>query len=105
MGAAPAAVWLPYISSTTMSGIILEGALFLAALAAVGAAAFIVLRRYTSLGVRLAQSENRRRILLEETLVCPTHGRHEEADLVRLPGGDLLCPECYTETVNGRLLQ
>ena len=88
-----------------MTGIIFEGALFLAALAAAGAALFIVLRRYTSLGVRLSQSENRRRILLEETLVCPIHGRHEENDLVRLPGGDLLCPDCYSETVNGRLLQ
>ena len=88
-----------------MFGIILEGALFLAALAGAGAIVFAGLRRFTPLGVRLTQSENRRRILLEETLVCPTHGRHEEKDLVRLPGGDLLCPECYSETVNGRLLQ
>ncbi len=88
-----------------MYGIILEGALFLAALAGAGALVFTGLKRYTTLGVRLTQAENRRRILLEEVLVCPTHGRHEEDQLVRLPGGDLICPDCYAETVNGRLLQ
>ncbi|MBI3791720.1 MAG: hypothetical protein HY275_12700 [Gemmatimonadetes bacterium] len=88
-----------------MFGIVIEGALFLAAVAGAGVLAFTALKRYTPLGVRLTQAENRRRILLEETLVCPTHGRHEEKDLVRLPGGDLLCPECYAETVNGKLLR
>lgn len=88
-----------------MFAIIYEGALFLAALAGAGALVFVGLKRFTPLGVRLTQAENRRRILLEETLVCPTHGRHEEKDLVRLPGGDLLCPDCYSETVNGQLLQ
>lgn len=86
-----------------MSTIIFESALFIAALAMLGALAFSALKRFTPLGLRLRQIENRRRIEREEALDCPLHGPHDERTFVRLPGGVTLCPECYKETMHGKL--
>ena len=55
----------------------------------------------SSVGIRHRQLQNRRRIEQESGLVCPLHGRHSESDLVRLPSGDTLCPQCYQEIQNG----
>ena len=54
----------------------------------------------SSPGVRYRQVQNRKRIEQESALVCPLHGRHTESDLVRLPSGDTLCPQCYQEIHN-----
>ena len=86
-----------------MSAIILESALFIAALAMLGALVVAALLHFTPLGLRLRQVENRRRIERETALNCPQHGPHDERDLVRLPGGATLCPECYKETMHGQL--
>ena len=55
-------------------------------------------------GVRYRQVQNRKRIEQEAALVCPLHGRHAESDLVRLPSGDTLCPQCYQEIHNADLV-
>jgi hypothetical protein len=86
-----------------MSAIIIESALFIAALAMLGALAFSALKHFTPLGLRLRQTANRLRIERQEALSCPQHGPHDEQALVRLPGGVTMCPECYKETMHGKL--
>jgi hypothetical protein len=54
----------------------------------------------SSAGLRYRQVRNRRRIEQESGLVCPVHGRHAESELVRLPSGETLCPQCYQEIQN-----
>ena len=54
----------------------------------------------SSPGVRLRQVRNRKRIEREGALVCPLHGRHAESEMVRLPSGETLCPQCYQEIQN-----
>jgi hypothetical protein len=80
-----------------MVTIILEGVLFIALCAmAVALLAYGVLG-FTPLGRWVRQTANRRRIERRAALTCPTHGYHGERDLVRLPGGDRICPQCYAE--------
>jgi len=86
-----------------MLPIILEVALFVALVVTAGVLVFAGLRRFTPLGTHLQQIENRRRILQLEALTCPVHGVHDERDLVRLPGGETMCPKCYQEVMNGKL--
>ena len=81
-----------------MSEIILEGVLFVALVAAVGALFYFVVLFFTPVGVRLRQTRNRRRIDRAADLVCPIHGPRAITDLVRLASGDVLCPDCYKET-------
>jgi hypothetical protein len=85
-----------------MTVIIVEVVLFLAFLAAVGT---IVVRALgiTPVGRRLQQVANRRRIDRQADLTCPVHGLQAEADLVRLPTGETLCPRCYQEAVHGHV--
>jgi hypothetical protein len=83
-----------------MTTIVIEGVLFVALLAAVAALVFLILMQFTPLGVRLRQSRNRRRIEQAAAATCPRHGPHAETDLVLLPGGERLCPECYAEIVH-----
>ena len=85
-----------------MLPIILEAALFITLVVTAGAVVFTGLKRFTPLGTRLRQNENRRRILMLEALTCAKHGVHDERDLVRLPGGETMCPECYLEVMNGK---
>ena len=81
--------------------IIFEGVLFIAFLAvAVALVAYGVLG-HTPLGRWAMQTTNRRRIEREVALRCPTHGAHADRDLVRLPSGERICPECYAETLDG----
>jgi hypothetical protein len=84
-----------------MTEIIIEGVLFAALLAAVGALFYLVLMYFTSAGVRVRQARNRRRIDRAAELVCPIHGPRADSDLVRLTSGEVLCPDCYKETVHG----
>jgi hypothetical protein len=83
-----------------MTTIVLEGVLFVALLATLAALFFLVLMQFTPLGVRLRQHRNRRRILRAAAGTCPIHGPHPESALVRLPGGECVCPECYSEIVH-----
>ncbi len=84
-----------------MTAIIIEGVLFVAFLAAVGALFYLIIMYFTPVGVRLRQTQNRRRLDNAADLVCPLHGPRSTQDLVRLPSGELLCPDCYKETLNG----
>ena len=83
-----------------MNAIILESVLFFALLAVVGALVVYAVK-HTPLGTRFTQTANRKRIdqLAEHT--CAIHGVQREADLVRLPTGERICPQCYREAVHG----
>ena len=84
-----------------MSVIILEGVLFVALIAAGATLLYVVVMHFTPVGVRLRQTQNRRRIDRAAELDCPLHGSRAEKDLVRLASGDLMCPDCYKENVHG----
>lgn len=83
-----------------MVTIILEGVLFVALLATVAALLFSLVGG-TPVGLRLRQVRNRRAIEREAALRCPVHGVHEERELVRLPSGERICPDCFREIANG----
>jgi len=84
-----------------MTVIILEGVLFVALIATGAALLSFVLLHFTPVGVWLRQIRNRKQIERAAELVCPTHGPHREQELVRLSGGDLICPDCYKEAFHG----
>lgn len=83
-----------------MVTILFEGVLFVALLAAVGALVVLGIQ-HTAPGRWIVQTRNRRRIERRAALAavtrCPAHGSIRERDLVRLPGGGQLCPQCYAE--------
>lgn len=85
-----------------MFAIVIESAVFIVVLAVLGAISVTALRRFTPMGTYWSQIGNRRRILRGEALTCAKHGTHREDQLVRLTGGEVLCPECYQETMNGQ---
>lgn len=82
-----------------MFAILTEGILFVAAVAAVGTLLSYFVLDHTSLGTRLKQAGNRRRIESFAELRCPIHGDHTPQQMVRLPSGVVVCPECFQETV------
>jgi len=84
-----------------MYTIIVESALFVALVAAVGALLHLALRHFTPLGTRHVQNGNRRRMEQEAERRCPVHGPHAEEAMVRLPSGERICPECFEETLHG----
>ena len=84
-----------------MTTIIIEGVLFVALIATVGALLYLVLVYFTPVGTRLRQRQNRVRLDRAAELVCPIHGPRSSTELVRLTSGELLCPDCYKETLNG----
>lgn len=84
-----------------MTTIIVEGVLFVALLAAVGALFYLVIMYFTPVGEKHRQTQNRRRIDNAAALVCPIHGPRSSTDLVRLASGELMCPDCYKETFHG----
>ena len=84
-----------------MISILLEGSLFVASIATIAALVFYITRSSTSLGLRAQQNKNREAIEREEELVCPIHGEHNEAQLVRLESGERICPECFREAMKG----
>jgi hypothetical protein len=86
-----------------MLAILVEGALFVAAVATVAALVFLGVATYTPLGLRLRQMENRKRILREVETVCSVHGAHTEDELVRLASGERICPDCFREAVRDSL--
>ena len=85
-----------------MVAIILEGILFVALLAALGALVRLGVQS-TPVGRRLRQAQNRKVIDRTAAATCPIHGLQNEDDLVSLPEGGLMCPQCYKENVHGQL--
>lgn len=85
-----------------MSAIIIEGVLFVAFVATVAALLYYVVLYFTPVGVSIRQARNRRRIERASEEVCPLHGAHRAEELVRLPDGDRLCPQCYEEAIHGQ---
>ena len=83
-----------------MGIIITEGVLFVALIATGGALLYWLIVYFTPAGVRLRQTQNRKRIEQAADLVCAVHGRHTEDQLVRLASGERVCPDCYKEIVN-----
>jgi len=84
-----------------MVEVLVEGVLFVAMLATVGALLLFVTIQYTPLGLRLRQARNRRLIEDAAERRCPVHGDHAASDMVLLPSGDRICPECFKEVVHG----
>ena len=83
-----------------MGAIIIEGVLFVAMIATGGALLYWAVITFTPAGVRLRQTRNRKQIERRAELVCSIHGLRKEDQLVRLPNGELACPDCYKETFN-----
>jgi hypothetical protein len=86
-----------------MNIIILEGLMFVALLAIGVTLAVFIVRHYTAPGRVLEQTRNRKEIERAASLTCPLHGAHEEREMVRLESGEVLCPECYREAIDGRI--
>jgi hypothetical protein len=83
--------------------ILIEGVLFVAALASATAFLLWGVKAFTPLGTRLKQAENRRLIDERAALTCPIHGWQAPDSLVRLNSGEPLCSKCYQETLYGQL--
>ena len=79
----------------------MEGALFVALVVTTVGLVVFVLVQFTPLGLRLRQGRNRRRIEQTVEYTCAIHGPHAPADMVRLPNGERICPECFQEVVHG----
>ena len=84
-----------------MGAILLEGVLFVALVATVAALLVLVALRYTPVGLWLVQTRNRKAIERAAERRCPIHGDHDERELVRLPSGERICPQCFEEIVHG----
>jgi hypothetical protein len=84
-----------------MVQIVVEGVLFVAGLATAVALSAFALVQFTPLGLRIRQARNRRLIEQTAALTCPIHGPHAATDMVLLPNGERICPECFKEVVNG----
>jgi hypothetical protein len=86
-----------------MNAIIIEGVMFVALLVVAVTLVVFVVRHYTAPGRALEQSRNRKEIERAASLTCALHGAHEERDMVRLESGDVMCPECYRDAIEGRV--
>jgi hypothetical protein len=85
-----------------MNAIIIEGVLFVALLCVAVALVVFVVRYYTTAGRALEQTRNRKAIDRTVNLTCALHGAHDERQMVRLESGEVMCPECYREAMDGR---
>ena len=83
-----------------MVAILIEGVLFVALIATGAALLYFVFVQFTPAGVRLRQRSNRRRIERAVELVCPVHGPRAQEDMVLLPDGQRVCPDCYKEILH-----
>ena len=86
-----------------MNAIIIEGVLFVALLAVAATLVVFLVRYYTAAGRALEQTRNRKQIERAASLTCERHGRHDEHAMVRLESGEVMCPECYREVMDGRV--
>jgi hypothetical protein len=86
-----------------MNAIIIEGVLFVVLVCVAIALVVFVVRYYTGAGRALEQTRNRKAIDRVANLTCAVHGEHDERQMVRLESGEVMCPECYREAVDGRV--
>jgi len=86
-----------------MTAIVIEGVLFVALLGVVVGLVVFVVRHYTAAGRAIEQTRNRKRIERAVNLTCAVHGAHDERAMVRLESGEVMCPECYREVVDGHV--
>lgn len=86
-----------------MNVIIIEGVMFVALLVVAVTLAVFVMRHYTGPGRLREQSRNRKEIDRAVSLTCPLHGAHEERAMVRLESGEVMCPDCYREAIEGQV--
>ena len=84
-----------------MGAIITEGVLFVAMIATGGALLFWLVLNFTPAGVRIRQTQNRKRIERMAAMVCPIHGLRTEDHLVSLANGGQACPDCCREDIQG----
>lgn len=82
-----------------MTPIIIEGVLFVALLATGATLLYLVVLYFTPLGLRIRQDANRKRLERAAAHACPIHGSRAAEDYVRLPSGEMVCPDCYQETL------
>ena len=85
-----------------MNAIIIEGVLFIALLCVAAALIVAIVRYYTGAGRAIEQTRNRKQIDQAVILTCELHGPHDERQMVRLESGEVMCPECYREAIDGR---
>ena len=83
--------------------IIVESVLFIAGIAMVGALLFYAVLEFTPMGVMMRQTQNRKRLERAAELRCAIHGSRAETELVRLPSGERVCPDCYKEIYDGNV--
>ena len=84
-----------------MPVIIVEGVLFVTLVVLVVMLVVFLVRHHTATGLRFDQHRNRREIDRAASLTCALHGMHEARDMVRLQSGEVMCPECYRDAVDG----
>ena len=84
-----------------MNAIIIEGVLFIALLCVAVTLVVFVVRHYTAAGRVIEQTRNRKEIERVVNLTCAIHGSHAEREMVRLESGEVMCPQCYREVVDG----
>lgn len=87
-----------------MIAILVEGVLFVAAIAMAAALSYKLILKFTPVGVWVRQTQNRRQLERAAELTCPIHGLRSEMDLVRLTNGERVCPECYKESIDGNVI-
>jgi len=85
-----------------MNAIIIKDVLFVILMCVAVALVMFVVRYYTGAGRALEQTRNRKVIDRAVNLTCAVHGEHDERQMVRLESGEVMCPECYREAVDGR---
>ena len=84
-----------------MNAIIIEGVLFVALVCVAVTLVVFVVRHYTAAGRMIEQTRNRKEIERAVNLTCAIHGSHEERQMVRLESGEVMCPQCYRDVVDG----
>ena len=84
--------------------ILIEGVLFVAAIAMSAALLYKAIVKFTPVGVWVRQTQNRKELERAAELTCPIHGLRSEMDLVRLTNGERVCPECYKESIDGNIV-
>jgi hypothetical protein len=83
-----------------MIAILIEGVLFVALVATGAALLYYLFVQFTPAGLRVRQTGNRRRIEHAVALVCPVHGQRSDDEMVLLPSGERICPDCYKEVLH-----
>lgn len=84
-----------------MTAIIIEGVLFVALLGVAVTLVVFIVRHFTAAGRTMEQTRNRKEIDRAMNLTCAIHGTQAERAMVRLESGEVMCPQCYREAIDG----